>query len=1066
MTTKKIKTSDILGDNYYIYELTSSNYTPALNDTITITCTMKDVYGAAASGKSITLYQNGTSKGAQTTNSSGVATWSITCSTAGLQKFNIKDTSIEVLVDDSLHNITLRFEDDCSDDTRLSNYGDSIPFNGESSNEWETFHRNNFHAYILSGSGGYFSGREILPLHGINDGKVRIKFYLFNDSAFNQLCIFCTDQTPSSTEATYPYGTRVRGDSLFQYFTLTNEETIHDETALNQQWLYLEAIKNGRTWIINLYDDTLNLIASETKTNLATMTNPNWYLVIQTETSENMVGINEIIVDSITDGIVPYSGVQKSSDNGMKTISPRNGKIDLNDYTANGNYIYMPSHDTSGIDTYHFPSDITVDNAFTLIVENYPYSESDSVVHQTLYPLSYAYTTDPATVYIRYTYDDWTKVGEVDIDLPSIITLSTSKQKLNENESFKIYANVKDNDGHAINNETLTLMCQYESYSNSDMWATGYVRDEGFYVNDTIFKGDWSCRFEVNSTRDHTGLQLYTSSEQRILFSTLGAYITSNIKITCTNNIITINVDGTDYGTTYTQNSNGTKVGFFTHEDYTVSIKNFVVNNAMLYKDCGSQTTDSNGNCSWSFNDGLSQGLYHFYVNNTNLDIFVDALIDHEKYKTFPTTVTQTIFNTYNGTWLTPINVPNDAIIKFTLTTNSISSMVGEYLIYMGEIDSLTSTAFYIGIINSKFTIGLGCSGDEYYPPIPDNLSNGAEIGFKIDEIEITDDFGENTGYHEYDISFTYFIDDAEYHHTFSTEIPNEYLPIDWNRIIAAQTGGVVITKLRLERPLMSDGIYDNSPQLVTSNTIFDELSNNWFKKNENIVHEIESNTDEWFNFNGDWVVEGSTITFIAGENGHIKFGGTLGVSNEIEINIENYTDITITDNLSGDEWGWHPNDAGTRNVFTITLPTYTLTTINGSPGYTWNINLTCNSDSQSYSTVYTNTIDDSAVFNNNEKATMLERNHLSEVQGDIKRIEYTKSYKSYHPENNNFNLITSDGVYHAIDAFFDTIYPIDSTYITTNPGTDPNDILRGEWTVEDTFTADSNEYAIWRRVG
>lgn len=99
MATKKIKTSDILGENYYTYELTSSNYTPTLNGSITITCTMKDVYGTVASGKSITLYQNGTSKGAQTTNSSGVATWSITCSTAGLQKFNIKDTNIEVFVD-------------------------------------------------------------------------------------------------------------------------------------------------------------------------------------------------------------------------------------------------------------------------------------------------------------------------------------------------------------------------------------------------------------------------------------------------------------------------------------------------------------------------------------------------------------------------------------------------------------------------------------------------------------------------------------------------------------------------------------------------------------------------------------------------------------------------------------------------------------------------------------------------------------------------------------------------------------------------------------------------------
>ena len=99
MTTKKIKTSDILGDNYYIYELTSSNYTPALNGTITITCTMKDVYGAAAGSKLITLYQNGTSVSTQTTNSSGVATWSVTCSNAGIQSFKVGNKIIEVFVD-------------------------------------------------------------------------------------------------------------------------------------------------------------------------------------------------------------------------------------------------------------------------------------------------------------------------------------------------------------------------------------------------------------------------------------------------------------------------------------------------------------------------------------------------------------------------------------------------------------------------------------------------------------------------------------------------------------------------------------------------------------------------------------------------------------------------------------------------------------------------------------------------------------------------------------------------------------------------------------------------------
>lgn len=125
MTTKKIKTSDILGENYYTYELTSSNYTPALNGSITITCTMKDVYGAAASSKSITLYQNGTSKGAKTTNSSGVATWSITCSSAGIQSFKVGSKSIEIFVDnksntDHTHNKKIYYGyTDTSPNTRV-----------------------------------------------------------------------------------------------------------------------------------------------------------------------------------------------------------------------------------------------------------------------------------------------------------------------------------------------------------------------------------------------------------------------------------------------------------------------------------------------------------------------------------------------------------------------------------------------------------------------------------------------------------------------------------------------------------------------------------------------------------------------------------------------------------------------------------------------------------------------------------------------------------------------------------------------------------------------------------
>lgn len=99
MAKKTIKSSDVLGNNYYIYELSSSNYTPALNGTITITCTVTDVYGDPIGSKSITLYKNGTSVSTKTTNSGGIATWSITCWDVGIQSFKVGNKAIEVFVD-------------------------------------------------------------------------------------------------------------------------------------------------------------------------------------------------------------------------------------------------------------------------------------------------------------------------------------------------------------------------------------------------------------------------------------------------------------------------------------------------------------------------------------------------------------------------------------------------------------------------------------------------------------------------------------------------------------------------------------------------------------------------------------------------------------------------------------------------------------------------------------------------------------------------------------------------------------------------------------------------------
>ena len=90
--------SDILGSAYYHYELSSSDYNPNIDSTITITCTCKNVLGNPISNKTLELYQNDTSKGTATTNANGIATWTITCSDWGIQDFRVKNQSIQVNV--------------------------------------------------------------------------------------------------------------------------------------------------------------------------------------------------------------------------------------------------------------------------------------------------------------------------------------------------------------------------------------------------------------------------------------------------------------------------------------------------------------------------------------------------------------------------------------------------------------------------------------------------------------------------------------------------------------------------------------------------------------------------------------------------------------------------------------------------------------------------------------------------------------------------------------------------------------------------------------------------------
>lgn len=98
MVKFKVPLKDILQNAYYQYKLSSSNYNPTINSTITITCTCKNVLGNPIANKTLTLMMNGVSQGTSTTNSLGVATWTVTCDEIGLQDFRVENQSIQVKV--------------------------------------------------------------------------------------------------------------------------------------------------------------------------------------------------------------------------------------------------------------------------------------------------------------------------------------------------------------------------------------------------------------------------------------------------------------------------------------------------------------------------------------------------------------------------------------------------------------------------------------------------------------------------------------------------------------------------------------------------------------------------------------------------------------------------------------------------------------------------------------------------------------------------------------------------------------------------------------------------------
>ena len=96
MSRFTVPIADILGTAFYHYELTSSTYNPSIDTAFTITVTVKNVFNNPVSNKSVILYKDGTNMGSATTNSSGVATWTITLSDWDIHHFKVENASLEL----------------------------------------------------------------------------------------------------------------------------------------------------------------------------------------------------------------------------------------------------------------------------------------------------------------------------------------------------------------------------------------------------------------------------------------------------------------------------------------------------------------------------------------------------------------------------------------------------------------------------------------------------------------------------------------------------------------------------------------------------------------------------------------------------------------------------------------------------------------------------------------------------------------------------------------------------------------------------------------------------------
>ena len=98
MVKFKVPIKDILGKAYYRYELVSSHYDTTPTQTITLTCTVKNIFGNPVSNKEVTLYHQNNIEATSTTNANGIATFTVNNLSNGIHEFWVENSDVTIKI--------------------------------------------------------------------------------------------------------------------------------------------------------------------------------------------------------------------------------------------------------------------------------------------------------------------------------------------------------------------------------------------------------------------------------------------------------------------------------------------------------------------------------------------------------------------------------------------------------------------------------------------------------------------------------------------------------------------------------------------------------------------------------------------------------------------------------------------------------------------------------------------------------------------------------------------------------------------------------------------------------